>query len=59
MSWVDHKVQGIGEGISALCGGVDGGGSVGIGRNGNLSSNVPIGSNWCRMSFCDVFLVSP
>ena len=55
MSWVGRKVRGIEEGRGVLRDGVGGGGSVGIGRNDNLSSNVPAGNNWCRRFFCDVF----
>ena len=56
---VDHRVREIEEGTNVLRGGVGVGGSVGIGRNGNLSSNVPTGSSWCRMFFCDVSRVLP
>ena len=53
--WVGRKVQVICGGIDVPRGGVGVGGSVGIGRSGNLSSSVLIGNSWCRRFFCDVF----
>ena len=48
-------VRGIEEDINVLRGGVGGGGNEDIGRINSLSSSVRVGSNLCRMFFCDVF----
>ena len=53
--WVGRKVQVICGGIDVPRGGVGVGDNGDIGRNGNLSSSVPIGSSWCRRSSCGVF----
>ena len=53
--WVGRMVRGIGGDTNVPRGGVGGDDNVGIGRNDNLSSNVPIGSNLCRRFFCGVF----
>ena len=54
--WVGRKVRVIWGGTNVPRGVVGVGGSVGIGRNDSLSSNVPTGNNLCRRFFCDVSL---
>ena len=56
VSWVGRRGRVTWGGIDVPHGGVGIGGNGDIGRNDSLSSNVPIGSSWCRRFFCDVFL---